>query len=129
MADRVRTGIILGAIMATLYSLWVLIVYVFHGAAAFTALDITFGGLVLTYYVTGIAAGALIGLLSPLARSKAGAMLVGWLGAFLVTVGISLNMFGFFTKWVPANWVICAVVALFPAVAGVNVFWTPKSTE
>jgi hypothetical protein len=100
------------------------VLYLLNGAAPFEAKGVTFGGIVLTYYVTGAVAGALVGLLSPLVHSRFGAMLVGWLAAFFVFVGIGLNMFGFFTMWRMIHWAFCAGMGFLFGVFGGNVVWS-----
>ena len=78
------------------YSAFAVALYAFRGSDPFTANGTTFGGTVVAYFVGGAGAGAVLGLLRPLARSRWGAAVVGffcalpvWLGAAFAIDGVA----------------------------------------
>ena len=72
-------GMLIGLGVGVLLALWILIVYLRSGEAAFAAKGTTFGFMVLLYLAGGVVAGGVAGLLGPLARGPA-RYLVSWIG-------------------------------------------------
>jgi energy-converting hydrogenase Eha subunit B len=76
-----------------------------------------------TYFFGGISAGVAVGLLKPLARWRAGAILVGIIAAFFVFLGIVVAADGLPSRWGSDQWTTLIVLPiLFGTFAG-NRFW------
>jgi hypothetical protein len=75
-------GATVGLVVATVFSIWVTIVFFVSRGQAFERLGTTYGTIVGLYYAGGLAAGILIGLASPLGRFLPGAALLGVVGVF-----------------------------------------------
>ena len=72
---RIRNGVIFGLIMATLFSAYVAILFLFRGNAPFRANDVTLLGVIGAYYASGLLGGAVVGLFS----GYAGYLFYQWL--------------------------------------------------
>jgi predicted membrane protein len=83
MTDRAWAGAKFGALMATFYTAYVLLLYAFHGSAPFDALGVSIGALVGAYYGTGILVGGIAGLCWPVAKTRIGATALGIVCAFI----------------------------------------------
>lgn len=94
----------MGAIMATAFSLYVFAAYLVQGDAPFEKLDTTLWATVVMYYVAGLVAGPIIGIVWPLRSSRAGSGLVAGLGAFLVYTVAWMTQEGSPLKWSPGDW-------------------------
>ena len=110
--SNLRLGLIVGAIMATLYSLYALVVFLLSGGDAFLRYDTSFPVVVLTYYAAGILGGGLIGSLLPFASSLPGRILLGALGGLVVFFCLGLAMNGPFGNWSPTDWQDIAFLGL-----------------
>jgi hypothetical protein len=95
MFDRIKESVVIGLAFDCLYSLYVCGLYLLEGRAPFARLGTTLGVVIGTYFIGGISAGVAVGLLKPLARWRAGAILVGIIAAFFVFVGIVVASDGF----------------------------------
>jgi hypothetical protein len=102
--ERAVGGMKLGAAMATLYMLYVLVLFVFRGNAPFEAIGASVGALILAYYAGGLLAGAAAGLLWPLTRYRTGAIVVAIPCTWVVVVGISMTTDGPFWYWSAWYW-------------------------
>jgi len=102
--ERARSGAALGAIIATAFSLYVLGVYLLRGSGHFERLGTTFWSTVGMYYVAGLIAGPIIGLVWPLRSSRLGSGLVAGLGAFLVYTVAWMTQEGSPLNWSPRDW-------------------------
>ena len=69
----------LGWLIATAFSLYVLILYALRGPAPFEANETTLSATIAAYYAGLTASGIVLGLVLPLARWKLGAALLGFL--------------------------------------------------
>lgn len=117
-ARDVRSGVVGGLAVATLYCLWIAAIYVFRGPAAFERQGVRFGSLLLTYLTIGIVSGALVGLLKPLARWKSGAYAVGLIAGAPVAIGLAVCI-----KGMPSNWDAdeAFVIPILSVVAGLAI--------
>jgi hypothetical protein len=123
MVDRIKQCVVIGLAFACIYSLYVCGLYLLEGAEPFTRLGTTLGVVIGTYFFGGISAGVAVGALQPLARWRAGAILVGIIGAFFVFFGILVASDGFPSRWGRDQWItIAALPILFGTLAG-NKFW------
>ena len=100
----VRWGVAAGACFAALYSGMAVVLYVLAGPAQFGDKGLTLRATVAAYAAGGLAGGALVGLLRPLARWRAGAMLVGVAAAVPLTLALTLAMRGHPAGWSEDVW-------------------------
>jgi hypothetical protein len=119
-----REGIVVGVIMATLYSAFVVVVYAVNGSRPFVEHGVTLPGVIAAYYAGGVFAGALLGTLWPRVRSRLEAMLVGILGAFVVVMAAGVAMYGYPSSWNDASWISILFTALAFGILGANMFWS-----
>ena len=123
MFDRIKESVVIGLAFACLYSLYVCGLYLLEGPAPFARLGTTIGVVIGTYFFGGISAGVAVGLLKPLARWRAGAILVGIIAAFFVFFGIVVASDGLPSRWGSDQWSTLIVLPiLFGTFAG-NKFW------
>lgn len=94
----------MGAIMATAFSLYVLAVYLVQGQVAFEKLDTTLLGAIVMYYVAGLVAGPVFGLVWPLRKSRAGSGLVAGVAAFIVYTVAWMTQEGSPLRWSSGEW-------------------------
>jgi hypothetical protein len=113
--SNVRWGVTRGLFVAVLYCLWVSAVYVIRGTEPFDRQGISYAALVTTYIVVGVLAGAIVGTLRPLARSKLGAFGIGFAAAVPISGGLAIALFGAPLKWGAGGF---TVVAIYAALVG-----------
>lgn len=77
-------GIIWGATIALMLSLWVTAVYLVGGAAPFRENGTTYRQAVLMYFVAGVVVGALFGLVRPMIRGGWSAAVFGFVAGCAV---------------------------------------------
>ena len=87
-------GVKVGWAFAGVLSAWVLFLSLLQGSLRFEKLGVSTGTIIVTYFAAGTVAGALVGLLRPLTRSRIGAAGVGALAGIIVYTAISLAMDG-----------------------------------
>jgi hypothetical protein len=102
---NLRRGILWGSAFAALYILFVVVLYVLRGGAPFSEQHTTFGAVILSYLVCGLGGGAIVGLLIPLTRSRAGLTLVGAITGTFVFLCIGFIDAGM--RWPTHTWVPC----------------------
>ena len=123
MVNRIKSSVVVGLAFACLYSLYVCGLYLLDGSAPFARLGTTLGIVIGTYFFGGISAGVVVGLLKPIARWRAGAIVVGIIAAFFVFFGILVASDGLPSRWGTDQWVTLIVLpTLFGTFAG-NRFW------
>ena len=130
--DRAKQGAMAGAFMASLFSLYVLVLYLLRGNAPFEKLGVSLVGVVIAYCACGLSAGALAGVLWPLTRTRLGATLVGFLSGFLVYAGVGVTMDGPPTSWEPFHWWGAAILGLIVGGGLANVWYSqahPRSPK
>ena len=123
MLERVKGTVLIGLAFACIYSLYVCGLYLLEGPQPFERLHTTLGVVVLSYFAGGIAAGTIVGLLKPLARSRPGAIIVGITAAFFVFLGIGIASDGLPTRWGEDSWLSVIICALLFGTFGGNMFW------
>jgi hypothetical protein len=104
MRNNVRTTIVIGMIMATVYSAYAVVLYVLRGSAPFESDDTTIWVVLLTYYSAGALGGAVIGALLPLARWRVGRTMLTFLGVSIAILCIEIAMSGPFWHWSGDTW-------------------------
>lgn len=96
---NLRWGITWGIAMACIYSLYVVVVFLFRGAEPFEANDVTLPTLVFLYFLGGVGGGGLLGLLRPLARNRLAAVFIGMIVAIPFFLGVALADEGLPSQW------------------------------
>ncbi|MGH7627289.1 MAG: hypothetical protein ACREOJ_18480, partial [Gemmatimonadaceae bacterium] len=84
---------------------------------------ITFGQLMLLYAVAPIAGGLVVGLARPLARWRAGAIVVGIMAAFVIWSGICMTVQGPVSHWRTDDWVLNTILAILTGIYLGNRVW------
>lgn len=128
MTTNVRTGTLIGFVIASLYSLYAVILYAIRGAAPFEANGVSLGGIVAAYYGAGVAGGAIVGALSPLLRWRLGATIVGIVAGFVVFLGIGLATEGHISRWTGRTWETAIVLGTLFGVICSNIIWRRPSS-
>lgn len=95
---NVRHDIVLCTVVAlvvgTGFSAYACLLYALKGPAPFERLGTTVGGTIGVYLIGSVLSGLLLGLLLPLGRSTAGAMVLGMVAVFPLYKGASFAMDG-----------------------------------
>jgi hypothetical protein len=84
--ENVVWGVKIGLSFAAVLVVWVIVIYLISGDAAFANINTTLAKTIIAYLGGGAAAGAIIGLCRPLLRSQLAAAIVGVLAAVPVIV-------------------------------------------
>ena len=115
--DRLRTGVLVGIAMASMYSAWILLLYAV-GRRATQPSDISIQGAILAYYSAGIMGGALVGAMLPIGRSWAGMVTLGAVTALTFFFCVEVALMGPFWLWRSEVWREIGVLALLIGVPG-----------
>jgi hypothetical protein len=112
-----------GLVMATLYSVYVMLLYSFNGPSSVESNGVSIGNIVLVYYVGGTLGGLIVGGLWPLLRWRLGATLVGIVVAFVVFVGVIMASDGYASIWLPQTYRDAAIIACLVGSVAANLTW------
>jgi hypothetical protein len=104
MTTAVRRGLAVGIGMATLYSIWAMLIFVLTGSDAFAKYGTSLSTVVLTYYAAGAVAGIIAGALAPLNSYWFGTTLIGVLVALFIFFAIYSASEGPFWQWHAQDW-------------------------
>ena len=119
----VRRGVAWGAVVGALLSLYAVVLYALEGPAPFRAVGLSLGALVALYPSGAAAAGAVAGLMRPLARRWPGAMLLGATAALPLVTGVLVATEGPFGLADPWPWTKVAILsAVFGSMMGLAVW-------
>jgi hypothetical protein len=121
-----RWGIGWGLFAACFYSLVALGIYAFQGSRPFESKDITLGSTVAVYIVGGLLGGTVVGLLRPLGKRRAGAMLLGVIAMIPVSIGFVFILFGPISRWGGGELFGVLFTAVFLGGYGGWEFWEPQ---
>jgi len=101
VVGNLRWGVAQGAIFAGLFSFGLLLLALGRGSFRWSSYGLSFGEIVLVYFVGCMLAGAVVGLLRPFTRWRLGAMLVGVVAAVPATATLGIAMSGNPLAWKP----------------------------
>ena len=108
-------GVAVGLCVGIAVSIFVAGLAVLRGSTAYPELGITTWTAIRWYLIVGVLVGAVLGMLRPLYRSRAGATVGGYVGGVLVYGGIGGVMDGFSRNLIP--------LALLLGLAGAFLGW------
>ena len=123
--ERARSGAAKGAIMAAAFSLYVFALYLVQGDAPFQELGTTLWGAVAMYFVAGLIAGPIMGIVWPLRTSRAGSGLVAGLGAFTVYTVAWMTQEGSPLRWSLNDWAGPLLLSGLVFLGGMAVYRAP----
>ena len=123
MLENLRWGVAAGLFFAALYSLYVTLLYLIRGPDPFDANETTLGQVIAVYFAGGIAGGAIVGVLRPLAKWRIGAAVVGVVAAVPVFLGIALSLEGGLSGLDRGAWEAVAFCSIFFGILGGNAMW------
>ena len=92
---RIAWGAKTGTIFGLAFSLLALVVFLLGGQGPFEANHSSFGKIVVTYFLGGVSAGMIVGMLRPLTASKVGAAVTGFIAAAPVSILMRFAVNGF----------------------------------
>lgn len=99
MRENLKTCVVFGGLMATLYSGYTVVLYAIEGPAPFAKYGITVVTIVLAYYGAGILGGVLVGALFPLARWWVGRVVLTLIATFVAIFCAEIAMSGPSWRW------------------------------
>ena len=101
---NVRWGVGNGVFFAIFFSAIAFVTFLHHGARPFLEKHVTFGAVILVYFIGGVLGGAVLGLLRPLSRFFLGALVVGTIVGFVLFASIMIAVQGLPTTWDRSIW-------------------------
>ena len=90
--------------MAAVFSCYVAIIAVARGSTHYDQYDLSLGAIIVTYFVGGVAGGAVVGVLRPLTKYFVGAALVGLVAALPLAMAVGVATHGDPRHWSADNW-------------------------
>jgi hypothetical protein len=120
---NIRWGVGLGLVFATLYSLYVAILFLIVGTAPFDKHHTTVLTVIAAYFAGGITGGAVVGAMRPYTDSRFTAILVGIVVAFFVVFGVLVASHGLPWRWDQAAWASLVITSMLLGSFGGNWFW------
>jgi len=111
-ARRIRAGVLVGLIMASFYSAWALLMHFLAPGSNSNHTTIGIGAVIAAYFGAGIVGGAVIGSLSPLARSWTGMVVLGMTTGIVFFFFIETATSGPFWTWQANAWKEVTVLGL-----------------
>jgi Mg/Co/Ni transporter MgtE len=115
---EVRSGALIGLVMAAFYCAYVIILYAVSGPAPFERHHTTLATVLASYAASGLFGGFVYGLLHPLRRALPGQLVVGTVIATLVVLNINIAREGPPTRWTGLEWEPVIVLGLLFGVVG-----------
>jgi hypothetical protein len=122
-ADNLQWGMKWGLSAALFFSLWVTIVRLASGTQPFDEIGVSYRDTMLAYVLLGAAGGCILGGLRPLVARLWGAVLTGWLLAFMIYSAFAALAGDRPWKWSLFMVVAVALVALLVGGVGGAVHW------
>ena len=97
-------GVGSGAVMALAYSVLALMIYAILGNHAIHTRGLTIGLVLISYWVGGLTAGLLIGVLRPLSRLRWGPYLIGAVAGIAIIAAFQASTMGPMWRWSLNDW-------------------------
>lgn len=123
MRSNVQISVLVGLVMATLYSTYAVILYVASDAQAFERHEATIGAVLLTYYAAGALGGLAVGLLLPLKQWFLGKALLGVVVSGIIFFCIFVAAEGPFWRWDAIVWRTLLLMVVVGSTIGSAVVW------
>jgi hypothetical protein len=111
-----------------MYWAWVIVLYAVRGAAPFDRLDVSLRGVISGYLAGGMAGGAVVGLLWPIAKVRIGAYLTATIAAGFALAGLIIAMEGMPQHWGADTWTVLTVMALGLGISLGGSLWKAASS-
>jgi hypothetical protein len=124
MLANIRNGMVWGLMMAMLYILFVLGMYVLRGSASFNAQHVSLGEVILSYLICGLGGGAIVGTLAPLTRTRFGVTVVGIVVGLFVGISFGIVDQGMPMQWSHKTWVTFMLTGVLLGGLGANSLWS-----
>jgi len=96
---NLKWGVSGGLGIASLYCVWVVLLYLIQGADPFSRQRVSLTTVIATYLASGLVAGAVVGLLRPWTENGFGAFVVGLLAGVPITAGLMVCVAGWPSAW------------------------------
>ena len=124
----VRFGVLAGICVATLLSLWALLMLAVGGREAFEKKGTTPLAVILSYYAAGIIGGAIVGAMAPLTRWLPGRILAAVCTAFVSTFCIGVAVHGPPWGWDAADrhWLVFGTIVYGAIFSFISRDWRPE---
>lgn len=103
---------------AALYSCYATALWLLSGPSAFERVGASFQAVIVTYLVTGLVGGAVVGLLLPWWKYFPGALVLGLVTAFVFGFAIETATHGPVWRWNGNVWFYLAVFSLLFGIGG-----------
>ncbi len=116
-------GVRMGLLFASLFCAYAVAIFATQGSKSFDRLGVSLPAVLVVYCVGGAVAGAVVGLLRPLAVSRWGAMAVGVLAAVPVSAAALVALEGSPSRWSKDDLMGIVLYAIVMGVVGGNWFW------
>jgi hypothetical protein len=123
MSTDIKTGVVSGLIIATVYSVYTIVLFITRGTAPFDANGVTPAGVIAAYYGGGLVAGGIVGVFRPLLRWRLGATFVGIVAAFAVFAGIGMANEGYLWHWTARTWQVSIIASLILGPVCADIVW------
>ena len=124
IAHNIRWGLIVGLFFGVFFSI-IATVLVALGSGRRSAGTETYSlpALLALYLGSGIIAGLMFGIMRPLARWRAGAILIGLICALVVGIAVGILIDGLPSSWDDASWFTLVLWTIVWGVLLGNSFW------
>lgn len=118
LKERIRYGLMVGLVMATMYSAWSLLLYFVARRPPSGGSTVAIHVAILAYYSAGTIGGAVIGAMLPLRDSWPGIVLLGVVTALILFFCVEIATSGPFWLWNGEVWREMAMLAVLCGVPG-----------
>jgi hypothetical protein len=119
-------GVKNGAFMAAAYSIAALVIYAVLGNHAIHTPGLTIGLVLESYWVGGLTAGLLVGILRPLSKLRWGPYLLGAIAGITVFAAFQASTMGPMWRWSWGDWIEPCILG---TIMGVVVASDPRARE
>lgn len=114
---NLRTGVVGGLALASIYSAYTVVLFALHGEAPFRKNETSLGVVIATYYTAGFLGGAVVGLLMRFSKSAFGMLLIGVAAAFVFFFCVASAVDGPFWRWDGEVWFELTALVVFFGIA------------
>lgn len=120
----IQWGLSWGAALASLFALYVIVLFLLRGSEPFDGLGVSLSAVLSVYFFGGLAGGAVVGLLRPMATSCFASMAIGILVAAPIASGIVFSLAGPPSHWGDSHIFAAVFMTLLYGIGGGYIAWT-----